>query len=125
MQIKGVYEVAIRVRDLSKAEAFYHDVLGLEPALRDQGGKRLFMRAGGSAGMLVLQEDKAEWPAQHFAFTVSPDQIEESASELREKGVSIQGPVLHTWMPARSVYFSDPDGNALELCAPLPEEESS
>ncbi len=72
--------------------------------------------------MLVLQEDKAEWPAQHFAFTVSPDQIEESASELREKGVSIQGPVLHTWMPARSVYFSDPDGNALELYAPLPKE---
>ena len=23
------------------------------------------------------------------------------------------------WMPARSIYFSDPDGHELELCAPL------
>jgi hypothetical protein len=27
--------------------------------------------------------------------------------------------MVHDWMPARSVYFADPDGHDLELCAPL------
>jgi len=32
------------------------------------------------------------------------------------------GLVFHQWMPARSIYFSDPDGHELELCAPLKTE---
>jgi hypothetical protein len=32
--------------------------------------------------------------------------------------VPVRGPVFHAWMPARSVYFTDPDGHHLELCAP-------
>ena len=58
LSIRGLYEVAIRVKDLSKAEVFYRDVLGLEVGLRDERRPWLFLRAGGQAGMLVLQEDK-------------------------------------------------------------------
>ncbi len=36
VSIRGVYEIAIRVRDLPRAEAFYTGVLGLTPALRDE-----------------------------------------------------------------------------------------
>jgi len=79
----------------------------------------LFLRAGGQAGMLVLQEDKGEWPTQHFAFTVDELDIERAATALVAQGVLIEGPVYHDWMPAKSVYFSDPDGHALELCAPI------
>src|SRR5713101_6274934 len=99
LAIHGVYEVAIRVKDLARAEAFYRDVLGLEVGLRDERRPWLFLRAGGQAGILLLQEDKGEWPTQHLAFTV-------------------RGPVFHAWMPATSVYFADPDGHQLELCAP-------
>lgn len=35
LPIKGLYEVAIRVKDLARAEAFYKDVLGLKEGLRD------------------------------------------------------------------------------------------
>jgi catechol 2,3-dioxygenase-like lactoylglutathione lyase family enzyme len=68
--------------------------------------------------MLVLQEDKGEWPMQHLAFTVDADEIEGAAATLREHGVTVRGPVFHAWMPATSVYFADPDGHQLELCAP-------
>ena len=117
--IRGVYEVAIRVKDLSRAEAFYRNVLGLEVGVRDEKRNWLFLRAGGTAGMVVLQEDKGEWPTQHFAFTVDAKDIEAVVNLLKEHHVAVDGPHTHAWMPAVSVYFSDPDGHDLEFCAPL------
>jgi catechol 2,3-dioxygenase-like lactoylglutathione lyase family enzyme len=115
--ITGLYEVAIKVRDLSTAEAFYREVLGLQFGLRDQRRNWLFLRIGSSAGMVVLQEDRSEWPRQHFAFAVKDSELERAAALLKEKGISIEGPVFHDWMPGRSVYFADPDGHDLELFA--------
>ena len=117
-RIRGVYEVAIKVRDLARAEAFYRDVLGFEVGLRDEPRRWLFLRAGGQAGMVVLQEDSAAFAPQHVAFTVADADLEPASAALRAADIAVEGPVAHAWMPARSVYFSDPDGHALELCAP-------
>ncbi|MFY9553608.1 MAG: VOC family protein [Blastocatellia bacterium] len=117
LPIRGVYEVAIRVKELARAEPFYREVLGLEVGIRDEKRNWLFLRAGGDAGMVVLQEDKGEWPLQHFAFTLDLADIERAASMLRERGVEVEGPVFHQWMQSTSLYFDDPDGNALELLA--------
>jgi lactoylglutathione lyase len=117
LPIKGLYEVAIRVKDLARAEAFYKDVLGLKEGLRDERRNWLFLYAGGDAGMVVLQEDKGEWPMQHFAFAVSEADIGPAAALLKEKGVTVSEPVHHEWMNSVSLYFDDPDGNALELLA--------
>ena len=119
LPIRGIYEVAIRVKDLTRAEAFYREILGLDIGIRDDERRWVFLRAGGQAGMIVLQEDKGNWPTQHFAFTVDDADIEGAAATLRSREVAVRGPVVHAWMPARSLYFSDPDGNALELCAPV------
>ncbi len=119
IEIAGVYEVAIKVHDLERSEAFYRDVLGLEVGLRQAERRWIFLRAGGRAGMIVLQEDRGEWPLQHFAFTVTEDGLARAVDELGRKGVALDGPMTHEWIPARSVYFADPDGHDLELCAPL------
>jgi lactoylglutathione lyase len=119
LPIAGIYEVAIRVKDLARAEAFYKEQLGLMEGLRDTSRNWLFLRAGGNAGMIVLQEDKSDWPTQHFAFTVAENEIENAARALREKGVDVTGPFFQEWMPAKSIYFQDPDGHDLELCAPV------
>ncbi len=118
LPISGIYEVAIKVKDLAMAEKFYREVLDLEIGIRDETRKWLFLRAGGQAGMIVLQEDKDGWQKQHFAFTIAAADIDRAVSVLKERGVEIDGPHFHEWMPATSIYFSDPDGHDLELCAP-------
>ena len=115
--IRGVYEVAIRVKNLLQAERFYCEVLGLQVGLRDTTRNWTFLRAGDKAGMIVLQEDKGEWPTQHFAFTIEPTDIEPSVALLSQRGIEVDGPHYHDWMPATSIYFPDPDGHELELCA--------
>jgi catechol 2,3-dioxygenase-like lactoylglutathione lyase family enzyme len=107
------------VKDLTRSEVFYRDTLGLEVGLRDERRRWLFLKAGGRAGMVVLQEDEGDWPRQHFAFAVDEADIEAGARDLERRGVVVEGPVHHEWMQAKSVYFSDPDGHDLELCAPV------
>src|SRR5262252_2176618 len=97
LPIRGLYEVAIPVRQLPRAETFYREVLGLEVGLREDRRKWLFLRAGGAAGMIVL--------------------LERAAAVLRDRGVATEGPVVHEWIPGRSLYFRDPDGHDLELFA--------
>jgi len=117
LPIKGLYEIAIPVKQLAESEAFYRETLGLQVGLRDDTRNWLFLRAGGDAGMVVLQENKGEWPKQHFAFAVEEADLERAVGLLRERGVAVDGPYFHEWMPAKSVYFSDPNGHDLELCA--------
>jgi len=117
--IEGIYEVVIRVRDLPRAEEFYCGLLGLEVGLRVEERGMVFLRVAGRAGMLVLLRDEGGWPSQHFAFTTSESRIDAAAAELKGKGVATHGPVVHEWMPAKSLYFTDPDGHDLELCAPV------
>ena len=117
LPIKGLYEIAIKVKDLARAESFYKDVLGLTDGLRDERRNWLFLYAGGDAGMVVLQEDAGDWPKQHFAFTLLEKDIERAGKILKDKGVSVSEPVFHDWMNSVSLYFDDPDGHALELIA--------
>src|SRR5207245_8140473 len=91
MLVRGIYEVAIPVRQLERAETFYRDVLGLEVGLRDDRRKWLFLRAGGAAGMIVLQEQAGEFPSRHFAFTATGSDLQQAVTVLPACGVPPPG----------------------------------
>lgn len=66
----------------------------------------------------------------HFAYRITLEQLRTAADWLRERGIEPRAafgnppsePIAHTWMPAASLYFHDPDGNSLEFIALLDEE---
>ena len=114
----GIYEVAIRVKDLEKAHAFYREVLGLEDGLLVEEPGMYFLRTPGNGGMVVLIKEDDDFPSQHYAFSIEESDVEAALSALRQAGVDVKDPIFHDWMPGTSIYFSDPDGHDLEFFAP-------
>jgi len=142
--MKGLHHVGVTVADLEAAIDFYHGVLGLEfvsepsPVFDDPelgaavgvpgAALRQVCLALGDTILELLQYTAPPSPvpgplpqnalgAQHVAFLV--DDASATKAELEAKGVSflsdvnaVDDGVLEGW---RWVYFSDPEGNALEL----------
>ncbi len=139
-----MHHVGITVADLERSIGFYHSVLGLgfinepSPVFDDPGlgpavgvpgaALRQVSLELGDGALELLEYVRPESPidaplaqnalgAQHVAFLV--DDVEAKKAELEAKGVEfysdvnvVDEGVLAGW---RWVYFSDPDGNALEL----------
>ena len=117
MNIKGLFEVAVKVKNLEKSSEFYTEILGFEAGLLDSARRWNFLWVSSRSGMVVLQEEKENWQQQHFSFRVEKSEIEPLKKALESKGVSVHGPVNLEWMQAVSLYFADPNGHALEFTA--------
>jgi catechol 2,3-dioxygenase len=112
--------VHLKIRDLKKSIDFYRRYLDME-ITEQVADKFVFMSAGNKHHELALQEigQEASVPKRqdvglyHVAFEV-PDQkaLSETYKNLRKDGVPVY-PVDHriSW----ALYFSDPDGNGLEV----------
>lgn len=122
--------VHLRVSDLERAIAFYRDVLGLTLTQR-YGAKAAFLSAGGYHHHIGLNTWGSEGapPAPqghpglfHTAF-LFPDRATLGAALKRAiaAGVEIEGAADHG--VSEAVYFSDPDGNGIEIYRDRPEAE--
>lgn len=127
--IKGLFETHLNVSDLARSVEFYRDVLELEFAYEQPERLVAFFWIGGhNQAMLGLwQKPVDDIQRQHFAFTVSLDDMRHAKQYLLDKGLSprnflndgTQDPMVFGWMPAVALYFQDPDGHSLEFIAPL------
>jgi lactoylglutathione lyase len=127
--LDGVYETHVDVADLDRAMAFYGDTLGLELGRHEPERGIAFYFTGTPRSMLGVWEKEDPEPS-HFAFRVSEDRIGEMLAFLENRGIEPRAafgvepdePIVHPWMPSATVYFSDPDGNSLELLADLSDD---
>jgi len=131
---KGLSELVLIVEDVPKAARFYEDVVGLELE-HETGDEWAWFWAGPAGakqrlalhrGTLLFEEHSPLPPGErfgrvHFAFEVSPEDLDESVERVRGAGVEVYGPVELEWMEAQSYYFYDPDGNLLEFWSPQAE----
>jgi lactoylglutathione lyase len=129
--IQGLFETHIKTRNLEKSIQFYEQVLGLKLGHLEQQRRIAFFWIGAPGqAMLGVWETPAEsWTKNHFAFTITLEQMHTIREVLAEHGLEYRNfsdsntgslEVL-AWMPAVSVYFSDPDGNSLEFIVILPD----
>ena len=116
--IRGLGEIALRVADLDRMQAFYQDVIGLE-LLRRFPRSAFFRIAEGVAGhtQILALFDRAAEPGyqglssahttvDHLAFAIA---LEDYAAGLQVETTE------HAWVHWRSLYVSDPEGNRVEL----------
>ncbi len=125
MKTKGFHHVAIICSDYEKSKRFYVDILGfsiLQETFRSA-------RNSYKLDLQVSNEDVIELfsfsnPPQrisnpeacglrHLAFAV--DDVEESASYLKSKGVEVEDIRVDEITGKRFTFFKDPDGLPLEI----------
>jgi predicted enzyme related to lactoylglutathione lyase len=121
--IQGLGQVAVPVRDISRAVAFYRDTLELP--LLFQAGNMAFFAVGGMRLMLSVPE-KPEFDHTASILYYNVPDIHAAYELLLERGVEFRGkphPVgklgsAETWL----AFCSDPDGNLLAIMSEVPVE---
>lgn len=118
-KFKGLNHITLRVNNISRAEAFYGEVLGFEVE-KKMGRSMTVYRIGSDSLVLVEAETEYEtssrdYRVDHFGFFVdSPERVDELAAFFKEREVTIlSGPSNRK--NGRFVFISDPDGNMIEI----------
>jgi methylmalonyl-CoA/ethylmalonyl-CoA epimerase len=115
-------QVAMAMRDLDAAVAFYRDTLGL-PLLFTAPPGLAFFDCAGVRLMLARPEDGAE-PGGHSVLYFSVPDIHAAHATLAARGVTfVDEPHLIARLPDREVwmcFLRDPEGNLLGLMSEVP-----
>ncbi len=114
--------MVVKVRDLETAEHFYHKILGIPIQSESESNQMIFFTLGQhhdfaviAIGAQAASPDADAVGTHHIAFKVGDvDALREASARLEAEGV-IVAPVDHH--VTKSLYFHDPDGNALEIYA--------
>lgn len=129
-KLGSVIETALYVDDLARANAFYQEVLELEPLTSDSrfsafdvGGRSVLLLFKRGATLETVTLPGGTIPPHdgagpiHMAFSVGADDLPVWEKRLNDNGVAIEG---RTEWPrgGHSIYFRDPDNHLLELVTP-------
>jgi catechol 2,3-dioxygenase len=108
--------ISLNVSDRPRSIEWYRDVLGLEPGSEaKQDDWPVFMGdqlALFQAATPAPERDSETAGLRHFAFRVGAQELKRMKGHLGEKGVSFRA---EDHGSSHSVYFHDPDGNAVEF----------
>lgn len=126
----SIGHVHLKVTDLNRSIAFYRDVMGLD-VTKSCGDQAAFLSAGGYHHHIGLNTwfSKNGPPAPrrsaglfHVAF-LYPDRaaLAQAFKSVLDAGVEIEGAAYHG--VSEAIYFSDPDGNGIEIYRDRPEAE--
>jgi len=116
MAILHSHHIAIRATDYDRSKAFYTEVLGFPIKGQIPGRDVVFIDIGGTtielSGGATAEPQRPESGLVHLAFEC--DDVDATFADLSAKGVSFH--IEPTGMgELRVAFFTDPDGNVLEL----------
>jgi catechol 2,3-dioxygenase-like lactoylglutathione lyase family enzyme len=113
----GLRHLALHARDLDAMRRFYIDVLGFEVEW-EPDADNVYLSSG--IDNLALHQAKGtvarDGALDHLGLIVrTPDDVDKWAAFLESRGVTLaMRPKTHR-DGARSFYFSDPDGNSIQI----------
>lgn len=119
----------IAVKDLATARDFYENTLGATP--RNENSEGIIYGAGAGSFFVYRSEFAGSNKATAMSFMISEEAFDTEVAALRDKGVSFQtfdAPGLE-WNDGvatmddgqfKSVWFTDPDGNILNIDSGMP-----
>ncbi|HEX2096051.1 MAG TPA: VOC family protein [Solirubrobacterales bacterium] len=117
--VSGISELVLEVVDLDAAAAFYGEILGFEETrLGERREDRRWFLVGDTArlGLWTPQEGIAGGRGGahvHFAFSIPDAELDALRERIVAAGAEVEGPIQLG--PSRSIYVTDPDGNAVEF----------
>ena len=138
--IKGLHHNAYRCRDSEQTRQFYEDFLGLPLSgsleIRETKTGRpttvlhTFYRLDDGSYLAFFEAPDLpfEFKAQHdfdlhIALEVAPPALDEMLAKGRARGLECRGISDHDLV--RSIYFRDPNGYVIELCAKRPHHDTA
>jgi catechol 2,3-dioxygenase len=126
IKLERIGHCLLRVRDVECSKRFYMDILGFQLMEQDPEHGGVFLSLPGDGHTIDLSpvehpDTTLPVPAGrdrpglvHIAFKVgSYTALEEAYNTLQAHGVVVHRMIDH--VSQRSIYFSDPDGNGLEI----------
>jgi lactoylglutathione lyase len=135
-QTMGVHHVAYRCKDAKETVEWYQKYLGMNfilaiaenevPSTKEPDPYMHVFLDAGNGNVLAFFELPTKLPmgrdtntpvwTQHLALQVeSVDAMLQAKAKLEADGIEVLGPTDHTIF--KSIYFFDPSGHRLELCA--------
>jgi glyoxylase I family protein len=131
--VQRIDHVVLRVRDVERSVRFYTDVLGLAVERRRDDLGLVHLRAGASMIDLVSLDGQlgargGAGPGDegrnldHLCLRIEPFDADAILAHLRASGFAPDGEVHRNFGAegeGPSLYFVDPDGNAIELKGPV------
>jgi catechol 2,3-dioxygenase-like lactoylglutathione lyase family enzyme len=122
IKIQKLDHFAIYVSDLSRAENFYTNFLGLDVHNRI-GNEQVLMKCGDTLLALFAKHD-LKTPVElgapedpfgrvHFALNISTEDWKTAYEEFEEAGIPMSRHI--NWGDHDCFYLTDPDGNLIEL----------
>ena len=125
-KIRGLAEIALRVKNLDAMQNFYKEIVGLE-LMRRFDNIAIFRIAEGFRGhtqILGLFDRSGnddykgleieKTTSDHFAFTIALEDFKAEKERLESHGVAVETQV-HAWVKWHSLFFNDPEGNRVEF----------
>jgi lactoylglutathione lyase len=130
MTIKNMH-TRLLVADFPATFRFYRDVMGFKPTYGDEndvyadfdtgsGSLALFVRSFMAQSIGTSSYSAEKNLQDSIALIFGVEDVDATCQELREKGVTLVAqPEDHPDWGIRTAHLRDPDGNLIELNAPL------
>jgi len=121
LSLSHIGQIAVPVKDLKRAVAFYRDTLGM-PFLFQAGDRLAFFNCNGVRVMLDIPEAEFAHPSSVLYFKVGD--IQAAYGELKDKSVRFRGePHVIAEMPDHTLwmaFFHDTEGNIMAIMSEVP-----